>query len=199
MGERTTLNFNHTIYCMLCTKLLQLHLTPRLLYPWDSPSKNTGMGRHFLLQGIFLTQRPKLYLLCLLHWQAGSLLLEPPGKPIYWVGQKVHWGVSINCYRKIRMNFLANPVQKTEKAMAPHSSTLAWKIPQTEEPSGLQSTGSLVVGHDWATSLSLFAFMHWRRKWQPTPVFLPGESQRRGSVVGCCLWGRTESDMTEAT
>jgi len=112
MGERTTLNFNHTIYCMLCTKSLQLHLTPRLLYPWDSPSKNTGMGRHFLLQGIFLTQRPKLYLLCLLHWQAGSLLLEPPGKRIYWVGQKVHWGVSINCYRKIRMNFLANPVQK---------------------------------------------------------------------------------------
>ena len=41
--------------------------------------------------------------------------------------------------------------------------------------------------------------MHWRRKWQPTPVFLPGESQGRGSLVGCCLWGRTESDTTEAT
>ena len=38
-----------------------------------------------------------------------------------------------------------------------------------------------------------------RRKWQPTPVFLPGESQGRRSLVGCCLWGRTESDMTEAT
>ena len=47
--------------------------------------------------------------------------------------------------------------------------------------------------------LSLFTFMHWRRKWQPTPVFLPGESQGRGSLVGCCLWGRTESDTTEAT
>ena len=47
----------------------------------------------------------------------------------------------------------------------------------TEEPGRLQSMGSLRVGHDWATSLSLFAFMHWRRKWQPTPVFLPGESQ----------------------
>jgi len=55
------------------------------------------------------------------------------------------------------------------------------------------------VGHDWATSLSLFTFMHWRRKWQPTPVFLPGESQGRRSLVGCCLWGRTESDTTEAT
>ena len=41
--------------------------------------------------------------------------------------------------------------------------------------------------------------MHWRRKWQPTPVFLPGESQGWGSLVGCRLWGRTESDKTEAT
>ena len=79
----------------------------------------------------------------------------------------------------------------SEKAMAPHSSTLAWKIPWTEQPGRLQSMGSLRVGHDWAISLSLFTFMHWRRKWQPTPVFLPGESQGRGSLVGCRLWGRT--------
>ena len=62
-----------------------------------------------------------------------------------------------------------------------YSSTLAWKIPWTEEPGGLQPMGSLRVGHDWATSLSLFTLMHWRRKWQPTPVFLPGESQGRGA------------------
>ena len=68
-----------------------------------------------------------------------------------------------------------------EKAMAPHSSTLAWKIPWMEEPGVLQSMGSLGVGHDWATSLSLFTFTHWRRKWQPTPVFLPGESQGQGA------------------
>jgi len=51
------------------------------------------------------------------------------------------------------------------------------------------------------TLLSDFTFtlMHWRRKWQPTPVFLPGESQGWGSLVGCCLWGRTESDTTEVT
>ena len=61
--------------------------------------------------------------------------------------------------------------------LATHSSTLAWKIPWAEEPGRLQSMGSLRVGHDWATSLSLFTFMHWRRKWQPTPLFLPGESQ----------------------
>ena len=156
-------------------------------------------------------------------------------------------------------------VDVTEKAMAPYSSTLAWKIPWTQEPWGafmqlklqsmgllrvghdwatslplftfmhwrrkwhptpvllpgksngrrshgcihaargafmqlrLQSMGSLRVGHDWATSLSLFTFMHWRRKWQPTPVFLPGESQGWGSLLGCRLWGRTESDTTEET
>ena len=81
----------------------------------------------------------------------------------------------------------------SEKAMATHSSTLAWQIPWTEEPGRLQSMGSLGVWHDWATSLGLFTFMHWRRKWQPTPVFLPGESQGWGSLVGCCLWGRTGS------
>ena len=77
----------------------------------------------------------------------------------------------------------------TETAMAPHSSTLAWGIPWMDGG----------VRHDWATSLSLFPFMHWRRKWQPTPVFLPRESQGRGSLVGCRLWGCTESDTTEAT
>ena len=86
-----------------------------------------------------------------------------------------------------------------EKAMAAHSGTLAWKIPWMEEPGRLQSMGLLGVGHDWATSFSLFTFMHWRRKWQPTPVFLPGESQGRGSPVGCRLWGHTELDTTEAT
>ena len=71
---------------------------------------------------------------------------------------------------------LKNSSNILEKAMAPHSSTLAWK-----------------------TSLSLFTFMHWRRKWQLTPVFLPGESQGRGSLVGFRLWGHTESDTTEVT
>ena len=65
--------------------------------------------------------------------------------------------------------------------MAPHSSTLAWKIPWTEEPGRLQSMGSLRVRQDWETSLSLFTFTHQRRKWQPTPVFLPGESQGPGA------------------
>ena len=84
-----------------------------------------------------------------------------------------------------------------EKALATHSSTLAWRLPWVEEPGRLQSMGSQRVRHDWAPSLSLFIFMHWRRKWQPTPVFLPGESQGRWSLVGYCLWGHTESDPIE--
>ena len=125
-------------------------------------------------------------------------IIPPNSSPVFWlflneiftIIRQIH----TNCEKlKHYMN-----IQITmEKAMAPHSSTLAWKIPWTEEPGGLQSMGSLRVGHDWATSLSLFSFMHWRRKWQPTPVFLPGESQGRGSLVGCHLWGRTESDTTE--
>ena len=66
------------------------------------------------------------------------------------------------------------------------------------EPGRLQSMGSLRVGHGW-TRLSDFTFTRWRRKWQPTPVFLLGESQGWGSMVGCRLWGRTESDTTEVT
>ena len=129
-----------------------------------------------------------------------------------------------------------------EKAMAPHSSVLAWRIPGTGEPGWLPSMGSHRVGHDWsdlpaaaaylfpaeeiATHSSILAwripltedsgrlqsmesqeldmteqlhfhfsistFMHWRRKWQPTPVFLPVESQGQGTLVGCLLWGRIE-------
>ena len=58
------------------------------------------------------------------------------------------------------------------------------------------------VAESW-TQLSDFTFTFhfraWRRKWQPTTVFLPGESQGWQSLVGCCLWGRTESDTTEVT
>ena len=87
-----------------------------------------------------------------------------------------------------------------EKAMAPHSSTLAWKTPWMEGPGRLQSMGSLRVRHDWATSLSLFTFMHWRRKWQPTPAFLPGESQEPGGLpsMGSHRVGHDWSDLATA-
>ena len=80
-----------------------------------------------------------------------------------------------------------------EMAMAPNSSILAWKIPWTEEPGRLQSMGSLRVRQDWATSLSFFTFMHWRRKWQPTH-FLAWRISGMEEPGGCHLWftqGRT--------
>ena len=79
----------------------------------------------------------------------------------------------------------------------PHQYSFAWKIPWMEEPGRLQSMGSLRVRYNWATSLSLFTFVHWRRQWQPTPVLLPGESHGRRSLVGCSPRGRKDSDMTE--
>ena len=105
------------------------------------------------------------------------------------------WTTTMFVYIYIHIYIYSFP----EKALATRSGALAWKIPLAEEPGGLQSLGSLRVGQDWATSLSLFTSMHWRRKWQPTPVFLRGESQGWGSLVGCRLWGRTESDTTEVT
>ena len=105
----------------------------------------------------------------------------------------------VKCFPFLHTALARGQSLSSEKAMTPHSCTLAWKIPWKEEPGRLRSMGSLRDRHDWETSLSLFTFMHWRRKWQPTRVFLPGESQGRRSLVGCRLWGRTESDTTEAT
>ena len=79
-----------------------------------------------------------------------------------------------------------------QEDLAPHSSTLAWKIPWTDEPGRLQSMGSQRAGHDWETSLSLFTFMHWRRKWQPTPVFLL-ENPRDGGAWRAAIYGVTQS------
>ena len=107
--------------------------------------------------------------------------------------------VSWETYMRVKKQQLEPCMEQLQRRQWHPTSTLAWKIPWTEEPGRLQSMGSLRVAHDWATSLSIFTFMHWRRKWQPTPVFLPGGSQEWGSLVGCCLWGRTESDMTEVT
>ena len=101
--------------------------------------------------------------------------------------------------QRVRHDWATSQAMVAEKAMAPHSRILTWKLPWMEELGRPQSVGSLRIRHDRATSLSLFTFMHWRWKWQPTPVFLPGEFQGRRSLVACHLWGRTESDTTKAT
>ena len=138
--------------------------------------------------------------------QASLSFTISPQTHVHWVGDAIQLSHPLlsssddddgDSYYLLSIYYMLDIM--SEKAMAPHYSTLAWKIPWTEEPGGPQSMGLLRVRHDWATSLWLFTFMHWRRKWQPTPVFLPGESQGRGRLVGCRLWGRTESDTTEAT
>ena len=129
---------------------------------------------------------------------------SPPGSPSLGFSRQEHWSglplpSPMHEGENVQVLFQAFACAILAKVMAPHSSTLAWKIPWMEEPGRLQSMRSLRVGHDSVTSLSLFTFMHWRRKWQPTPMFLPGESQGRGSLVGCHLWGHSESNTTEVT
>ena len=82
----------------------------------------------------------------------------------------------------------------SEKAMAPHSSTLAWKMPWTEEPGGLQSMGSLGVGHDWATSLSLFTHALEKEMATHSSVLawrIPGKEEL-GGLLSMGLQSRTQ-------
>ena len=98
---------------------------------------------------------------------------------------------TLNLYKGICQLYL-NKARGRETAMATHSSTLAWHSPWPEGPRRLQSMGSLRVGRDWVTSLSLFTFMHLRRKWQPTPVFLSGESTD-GEAWWAAIYGVAQS------
>ena len=133
------------------------------------------------------------------------VLLICVNETISLIGNLPYFKIRVNCFMAPDDSPCANVTSKctlwqTEKAMAPHSSTLAWKIPWMEEPGRLQSMGSLRVGYDWATSLSLFTFIHWRSKWQPTPVFFPGESQGQGEPGGLpSMWshrvGQDWSDL----
>ena len=90
------------------------------------------------------------------------------------------------------MIYWATTRGQTEKAMAPHSSTLAWKIPWTEEPGRPQSMGSLRVRHNWATSLSLFTFMHWRGNGKPLQCSCL-ENPRDSGAWWASVYGVTQS------
>ena len=134
-----------------CPAVLRPHrlLLTRLLCPWDSPGKNTGVGWRALLHGIFLTQESNL---SLLHWQGYSLSLSHQrsphmnlqlGKIIYhkayfiikcWLVHVIYWLLYL------------------EKGMTIHSSILAWRVPWTERPGGLQFVGLQKIRHDWATN-----------------------------------------------
>ena len=123
---------------------------------WSTVAELQRVGHDWVTNSFYVLN----YLCNVLH--VVSRLPKPERFP-RWSFKKVCWHCPTVVYH-------------SENAMAPHSSTLAWKISRTEEPGRLQSMGSLWVGHDWATSLSLFTYMHLRKKWQPTLVFLPGES-----------------------
>ena len=157
----------------------------RLLRPWDSPSKNTGVGCHFLLQCIKVKSESEVPQSCLTL--SNPMDCSPPGSSVHGIFQAtvLEWGA-------IAFSLILD----SEKAMTPHSSTLALKIHRRRSLVGCSPWG---CEESDTTSLPLFTFMHRRRKWQPTPLFLPGESQGRRSLVGCRQWGRTESDTTEAT
>ena len=154
-------------------------LRPLGLYsPWNSPGQNTGVGNLSLLQGIFPIQgsNPGLP-----HCRWILYQLNHKGSPEKWYRQT--YFQSKNRDTEIENKRLDIKAGRRQMGWI---GRLGWtyihyyvKIPWTERPGRLQSMGLLRVGHDWATSLSLFTFMHWRRKWQPTPVFLPGESQGR--------------------
>ena len=89
----------------------------------------------------------------------------------------------------IRFYLSSYLMMMTEKAMAPHSSTLAWKIPWIETPGRLQSMGSRRIGHDWVTSLSLFTFMLWRRTLQCSCL----ENPRDGGAQWAAVYGVSQS------
>ena len=83
--------------------------------------------------------------------------------------------------------------------MAPHSSTLAWKIPWTEKPGRLQSMGSLRVGTQLSDFTFTFHFHALEKEMATHSSVLAWRIPGWRSLVGCCLWGCTESDPTEAT
>ena len=135
----------------------------RPLCPWNSSGKNTGEGSYSLLQGIFLTQgsnpgplhcRQILYHLS----HQGSPVLtdkEVQGREVRFIAQSPKASQNRADYLEIHIYIYTY----IEKAMATHSSVLAWKIPWSEEPGGLQSMGSQRVGHDWS-DLAAVAYTH---------------------------------------
>ena len=167
----------------------------RQIWPWNTewsraktnrvlPRERTGHSKHplptrqekTLHMDITRWSTPKSHLLYSLQPKMEKLYTVSKNKTGSWL-----WLRSWTPYCQIQTSIEESRENHSEKAVAPYSSTLAWQIPWMEEPGRLQSMGSLRVGHDWATSLLLFTFMHWRKKWQPTPVLLPGESQGRGA------------------
>ena len=117
----------------------------------EFPKKDTGMGWHFPLQGVFPYFSP---LNSVSHIETLNTICKSNIKDSPCWREVAFRQVPGNLRNDMRwVPWFSFPcIYPTEKVMAPHSSTLAWKIPWMEEPGGLQSMGSLRVGHDWSDS-----------------------------------------------
>ena len=156
-----------------------------------------------------LRLHPKRYTISLVHFPLVLLFVYAPHLAYYAIKNNLFYprlGIILKVSLS-SLNFRRLPVN-VRSVMFSHSSNCGYFISTycdtLREGNGTPLQYSCLEnpmdgGADWMTSLSHFTFMHWRRKWQPTPVFLPGKSQRQWSLVGCRLWGRKESDVTEAT
>ena len=130
------------------------------------------------------------YILCSQRWRSSVQWVKP--RPGADCGLDHEHLIAKFRLKLMKVGENTRPFRYAEKAMAPHSSTLAWKIPWMEEPGRLQSLGSLRVRHNWATSLLLFTFMHWRRKWQPLQCSCL-ENPRDGGAWWAAVYGVTQS------
>ena len=126
------------LFVTLCT------VVPRVLCPWDSPYKNTGVSCHALLPEIFAIQVLNLHLSWLPNWQTGSLPLLPPGimsyKSYLQDFPSSLEGKEFVCNAR-DLGSISESGRSPREGMSTHSSILAWRIPQTKEPGGLQSVG----------------------------------------------------------
>ena len=139
--------------------------------------------------------------------ETGSLIKMRGALTRHMDGEKKPHGPATLLPQPLHQHITSSPAHNQshapEKAMAPHSSTLAWKIPRKEEPGGLQSMGLRRTGYNWATSRSLFTFTLWRRKWQPHSSVLawriPGTGEPGGlPSMGSHRVGHDWSDLAAA-
>ena len=134
------------------------NVAARLLCPWDFPGKNPGVGCHFLLQGIFLTQGSNPHLLCLLHWQADSTT-ETPGKQKYLTWEQI-------LPVKLDSNFLATVGNWGQKW--PVSYHCATKHPKTPR---LKTIAIYIIARKTAGNLGGSSALRWAPEWVCSQVW----------------------------
>ena len=161
--------------------------------PCDSPGKNTGVGCHFLLQCMKVKSEREVAQSC--PTLSDPMDCSPPGSSIHGIFQArvLEWDAIAfsTCWEDTELIHW--------RYLDPHvAHRKPWSILTIEITFRLfpsVNLNSMVV-----TNYKYMDKVHlWRRQWHPTPVFLPGESQGRGSLVGCRLWGHTELDTNEVT